>query len=105
MMRFLLPAMATVPLAGRFNQPPAWPGHPDPNDVPIWQTAKLADARYVVSHDLRSFPPRDGGWYVYNGIEYLTAIEFIEQVLRASVADVLGVPPPPAGLVRSGRRV
>jgi len=36
--------------------PPAWPELRDAGDWPIWATAKLAEARYVVSENTRDFP-------------------------------------------------
>lgn len=104
-MRYLLPVMTTQPLAGRASLPPAWPGHADPNDLPIWATATLSGAQYVVSHDLHQFPPRVGGRHVYDGIEYLTAIEFIEDVLGVAATATYRGPLPPAGLIRSGRQL
>jgi hypothetical protein len=103
MMWHLLRVMTTVPLDGREPLPPPWPGHGDPNDVPVWATAKLAGTKVVVSHDLRHYPPRVGGRHVYEGIEYLTAIEFIEGVLGASAHEALGGPLPPGAAIRSGR--
>lgn len=103
MMRYLLPVMTTQPLAGRESLPPAWPGHADPNDLPIWATAKLSVAQYVVSHDLHQFPPRVDGRHVYDGIEYLTAIEFIEDVLGVDPTAAYRGPLPRAGVLRSRR--
>lgn len=103
MMRYLLPVMTTVPLAGTESLPPAWPGNGGPNDLPVWATAKLAGARYVVSHNTRHFPPRAGGRHTYQGIEYLTAIEFVEDVLGADAKEAFGGPLPSGGIVRSGR--
>jgi hypothetical protein len=103
MLRILLPVMSTQSLAGPAPYPPAWPGHPDPNDLPIWATAKLAGAAYVVSHDLRQFPPLVDGRHIYDRIEYLTAIELIEDVLGADATATYRGPLPPAGVLRSRR--
>lgn len=103
MMWYLLPVVTTVPLGGRRALPPPWPGLPDLNDVPVWATAKLAGAEYVVSHNTRHFPPLVRGKHVYDGIEYLTAIEFVEAVLGFAAAIVYRRPIPAGGLVRSSR--
>ena len=73
------------------------------NRVPIWQTAVVAGAHYVVSQNTHDFPPPVLGRHVYGGVEYLTAIEFIEDVLRESAAAVYGAPLPAGASVRSHR--
>ena len=40
---------------------------------------------------------------MYGGIEYLTAIEFVQDVLGADAAAVYGAPSPPGALLRSRR--
>lgn len=93
------------------------PGTPppiiDPNDLPIWTTAVLANARYIVSDNTRDFPPlveeravTDGracllAQHRYAGIEWLTAIEFIQDVLGENPEDILGRALPPSRIVRS----
>lgn len=87
----------------------------DPNDMPVWATAVLASAQYVVSDNTHDFPPLveeritiDGqerlvARHRYQGVEYLTAIEFIEDVLGQKPEAILGRPLPKTGVVRSQR--
>ena len=103
MLRYLLPVMTLVSLRG-YAGPAPWPELRDEEDVPIWQTAVVARAQYVVSHNATDFPPLVQGRHVYGGIEYLTAIEFVEDVLGADAAVVYGAPLPPGALLRSCRR-
>ena len=56
--------------------------------APIWQTAVIAHAQYVVSHNLADFPPLVQGRHVYSGIEYLMAIEFVFILLPSSLTMV-----------------
>jgi hypothetical protein len=122
MLRYLLPVMHTVRLreivgAVATPWPPAWAGLTDADDEPIWATAVLARAAYVVSENTRHFPPlveaspsappgradaAPGARHVYDGVEYLTAIEFVEDVLGEDAAAIFGAPLPPR-LVRSRR--
>ena len=104
MMWYLLPVMTMVSLARRRELPAPWPGLADPNDAPIWATARIAAARYVISHNTRDFPPIDQGRHIYDSIEYLTTAEFVEEVLEADVAVAYGEALPPGYLVRSRRR-
>ena len=60
-------------------------------------------AQYVVSHNLDDFPPVVQGHHIYGGVEYLTAIEFIEDVLGESATRVYDAPIPTGGAVRSRR--
>ena len=64
----------------------------------------LAGAQYVVSHNLADFPPLVHGRHVYRGIEYLTAIEFVADVLGEDAAVIYGAPLAQAALTRSSRR-
>lgn len=102
MMRHLLPEMRLVTLRGYSGLEP-WPGLTDVNDRPVWQTAIVARAQYVVSQNTRHFPPLVEGRHVYMGVEYVTVTEFIEDVLGASVAEP-GQPPPLGASLRSRRR-
>jgi hypothetical protein len=102
MMRYLLPVMRLVTLRG-YSGPDPWPGLTDQDARPIWQTAVAAGTRYVISQNTRHFPPLEGGRHVYKGIEYLTAIEFIEDVLGADPAPG-GRSLPPGASLRSLRR-
>jgi hypothetical protein len=56
MLRYFLPVMRLVSLRG-YTGPGPWPELTDEDDVPIWQTAIVAGAQYVVSHNFRDFPP------------------------------------------------
>lgn len=102
MMRRLLTVMRLASLHDAVGRAP-WPGLADPEDGPIWATAVAAGARYVVSHNTTDFPPLVEGRHVYEGIEYLTAIEFVEEVLVADAAEVYGGPLPVGASLRSGR--
>jgi hypothetical protein len=102
MLRQFLPVMQFVSLRD-YGGPDAWPGLPDPNDVPIWQTAVLAGAQYVVSQNTRHFPPLVQDHHTYLGIEYLTGIEFIEDVLGEDATRLHRRPLPAAAALRSQR--
>jgi hypothetical protein len=102
MLRHLLPVMMLVSLRDAPVVAP-WPALSDEADAPIWGTAVVAGARYVVSQNLADFPPLEDGRHVYDGIEYLTVIEFIEDVLGENAALVFGSPLPRGAMVRSGR--
>lgn len=71
MMQWLLPSFEVVsPLP---PYPPAWETLTDQWDHPIWATAKLGQAQYVVSENSHDYPPRQAdGRHIYEGIEYLS---------------------------------
>ena len=87
----------------------------DPDDAHLWHAALHAGAQYVVSHNTRDFPPllfvvaqvggaeRPVGRHVHAGIEFLTAIEFIEDVLGADAARLCGRVIPAGAALRSQR--
>jgi hypothetical protein len=102
MLQHLLPIMKFVSLRD-YAGPDAWPQLSDPNDVPIWQTAVLAGAQYVVSQNTRHFPPLVQGHHTYLGIEYLTGIEFIEDILGEDATQLHRRPLPAAASLRSQR--
>ena len=102
MLRQLLQVMMLVSLRDYVGSAP-WPGLQDEEDTPIWQTAVIARAQYVVSHNLADFPPLVQGRHIYAGIEYLTAIEFVQDVLGEDATELYGTPLPQAALMRSGR--
>ncbi|HEV8633236.1 MAG TPA: PIN domain-containing protein [Chloroflexota bacterium] len=103
MLRRLLVVMRLASLHGVVGPAP-WPGLGDEDDAPIWATAVVAGARYVVSHNTGDFPPLVQGRHAYAGVEYLTAVEFVEDVLGEDAAAVYGAPLPQGAPVRSGRR-
>jgi hypothetical protein len=102
MLRRLLPVMEFVTLRD-YAGPDPWPRLTDDDDVPIWQAAVLAGAQYVVSQNTRHFPPLTQGRHTYGGIEYLTAIEFIDDVLGENAEQLHGGPLPQAAALRSRR--
>jgi hypothetical protein len=99
-----------------WRRPPGAPPSPlrDPRDEHLWNAALNAGAGYVVSHNTRHFPPAvhvtvpaAGGpvqatLHLYHGVEFLTAIEFVEGVLGENAAALYGRALP-AGVVRSRR--
>lgn len=102
MLNFLLPVMQMASLHGYRGSDP-WPELIDPNDIPIWDTATAASARYIISHNTNDFPPLVNGRHVWRGIEYLTAIEFIEDILGVDITLLTTAPLTPAMLLRSRR--
>jgi hypothetical protein len=103
MMWHLLEAMSMASLAGRKPLPKPWPELRDPDDAPIWATAQLAKAQFVISHDVRHFPPLAADRHVFQGIEYVTTVEFVEDVLGLNLASTYGEPLPSRNIVRSER--
>jgi hypothetical protein len=102
MMRHLLLVMHHTSLRG-YSGPEPWSTLNDPNDRPIWDTATAASARYVVSHNTNDFPPLVDGRHIWHGIEYLTAIEFIDDVLGEDIISLIPGPIAPSTLLRSAR--
>ena len=106
MWRWLDPVMTVVPAYG---PPPGSPTSPlrDARDEHPWNAALHARATFVVSHNVRDFPPPTtlgtGARHVAHGIRFLTAIEFIEDVLGCDAALLYGAPLPRAGVLRSHR--
>lgn len=114
MLLHLLPVMRLVSVT---TVPPAARQSPmgDPNDALVWATAVIADAGYLVSHNTAHFPPLvaedvliDGRRHrqrrhLHQGIEFLTAIEFIEDVLGEDAATIYERKLPAGGLARSRR--
>ena len=97
MLQYLLPVMRPVALR-QYAGPSPWPSLADPDDEPIWATAVTGEAQFVVSDNTTDFPPLievgkpsdTRSAHVYNEIEYLTAIEFIEGVLEIDAREVYG---------------
>jgi hypothetical protein len=103
MLEQLLAVMTLVSLRGHAGIG-AWPELRDEDDLPIWQTAVVAHAQYVVSQNVRDFPPLVRGRHVHAGVEYLTAIEFVEDVLGDDPSVILGAQLPSAASIRSDRQ-
>jgi PIN domain len=102
MLRYLVPVMTLVSIRD-FAGPEPWPTLTDPDDAPVWATAIVAGAQYVVSPNTRDLPPLVGGRHLYGGVEYLTAIEFVEDVLGEDAAQVYRAPVPRDARLRSRR--
>ena len=102
MLRRLLAVMRLVSIRD-FVGPAPWPELNDTDDEPIWATAVVAGAQYVVSHNVEDFPPLAEGRHVHGDTEYLTAIEFVEDVLGEDAGTMYGAPLPSSALVRSRR--
>ena len=95
MLRALLQVMTFVTVVPPFLD--AWSGG-DPNDLPIWTAAVQSGASFVVSHNLRDFPPRDAeGRCAYAGIEFITTENFVADVLGLDVEALAPVPIPATG--------
>ena len=76
MMQLLIVTMELVD--PRPPYPIPWPTLHDPGDHPIWATAKLGQAQYVISENTRHFPPAGAdGHHVYEAIEYLRGQDFL----------------------------
>ncbi len=76
--------MIYLPTAFELVDPPLphpipWPELTDASDIPIYGTAIVAGAQYVVTDNLRHSPPRDPATKrrIWNGIEYITYNNFI----------------------------
>lgn len=58
--------------------PTAWETLTDIWDYPIWATAVIGKADYVVSNNTHDYPPADAeGRHVYDGVEYISGTSFI----------------------------
>jgi hypothetical protein len=88
---------------------------PDRHDEHLWNAALNAGARYIVSHNVRDFPPvtsvigrgadqaSPARRHLAHTVEFLTAIEFIDDVLGENAALLYGQALPSEGVVRSRR--
>ena len=103
MLRHLLEVMRLHTVRAAVGLDP-WPSLTDRDDEPVWRTAVVAGARYVVSNNTRHFPPLAAGRPAHGGVEYVTAIEFVEDVLGFSAEAVAGHPLPAGAPIRSARR-
>lgn len=110
MWQWLDPVMLTVPASA---PPPGAPPCPlrDPRDEHLWSAALHANAAYIISHNTRDFPSpimneADSAvrfQHLAHGVEFLTAIEFAEDVLRFDAATLYGAPLPARAAIRSHR--
>lgn len=51
--------------------------------MPIWATAVEGAAQYVVSNNRHDYPPpQEDGWYVYQGIEYISGEDFLRRMVN-----------------------
>lgn len=104
MLTALLQVMTLVSVVPPFD--PAWSTVSDMADLPIWSAAVRSGARFIVSHNLRDFPPRNAdGLCAYDGIEFVTAASFVADVLGLDLDTVTPIPIPPAGRMAHQRRV
>lgn len=111
MMRLLLEVMTFVSVADQSGTPP-WPGLEE-HDHPIWHTAMNSGAAFVISDNTTDYPPLVAAphptyahtcqRHVYEAVEYLTPIEFIEGELDIAITTVLLAAPPQTGIRRSKR--
>jgi hypothetical protein len=102
MLRVMLPVMTLVSTRPPFR--PAWPGATDPDDEPIWDCAHRAGAAFMISHNLRHFPPRAAsGRCEADGVEYITVENFVREVLGVEPDEVTPAPIPPGGRVAHRR--
>jgi hypothetical protein len=104
MLTALLQVMTFVSVVPPFDA--AWTGLADTNDLPIWSAALRSDAQFIVSHNVRDFPPRDAnGLCAYGGIEFVTVESFVSEILKLDLAEVAPWPIPATGRVAHQRRV
>lgn len=97
LMRLLAPRLTLISYIGDEDTPP-WTQLRDPNDEPIWSTAVAAHASYVVSENVRDFPPNtasrgEPARHSYFGIEYLRPADFLSRVWPDDAADLAPEPP------------
>src|SRR5262249_51817316 len=110
MWQWLDPVMITVPASAPPVGAPPCPLS-DPPDAHLLNAPLPASASYIVSHNTNDFPPptrivTDSGLeirHLAGGIEFLTTIEFVEDVLQLDAATLYGAPLPLRGAIRSQR--
>jgi hypothetical protein len=103
MLMALLQVMTFVSIVPPFDA--AWAGIADAGDLPIWSAAGRAGARFIVSHNLRDFPPRDAdGICAFSGIEFITVENLVREILGLDLDIVAPVPIPATGHIVHLRR-
>jgi hypothetical protein len=103
MLTALLQVMTFVSVVPPFDA--AWPGFADADDLPIWSAATRSGAQFIVSHNVRDFPPRDpDGLCAYAGIEFVTVETFVSEILGLDPAVVASRPIPATGHIAHQRR-
>jgi hypothetical protein len=103
MLTALLQVMTFVSVVPPFDA--AWAGISDADDLPIWSAAVRTGARFIVSHNVRDFPPRDSdGLCAYGGIEFVTAEVLVGDSLGLDLDLVAPMPIPPTGRITHERR-
>lgn len=104
MLTALLQVMAFVSVVPPFDA--AWTDMADANDLPIWSAALRSGARFIVSHNVSDFPPRDGdGLCAYAGVEFVTAEHFVREILGLEPDLVAPLPIPAGGRIAHQRRI
>jgi hypothetical protein len=103
MLRALLQVMTFVSVVPPFDA--AWAGIADVDDLPIWSAAVRAGAEFIVSHNLRDFPPRDAhGICAFGGIEFITVENLVREVLGLDPEAIAPIPIPMSGHIAHQRR-
>lgn len=104
MLTALLQVMEMITIVPPFTA--AWASASDLNDVPIWTAALRSGAQFVISHNLRDFPPRNAdGLCAYEGIEFITVENFVVDVLGLDLETVAVIPIPLGGRMGHQRRI
>lgn len=103
MLTALLQVLTFVSVVPPFD--PAWAGFGDADDLPIWSAAVRSGARFIVSHNVQDFPPRDvSGICTYAGIEFITTENFVTEILALDLEEVAPQPLPAGGRIAHLRR-
>ena len=67
MLTALLQVMSFVTVVPPFE--PAWAGTTDSADLPIWSAAVRSGAHFVISHNVRDFPPRNADGLIASAVQ------------------------------------
>ena len=104
MLTMLLQVMELVSTVPPFES--TWSTASDADDRPVWTAAVRSNAQFVVSHNIHHFPPRDAnGLCAFRGIEFITAANFIAEVLSLDLDALAQYPIPPAWRLTHQRRL